>query len=219
MTTLQFITGLLDWLLADPSHIVTAAAALAAATPTPDPASVWGKLYRVLEIFALNVLHAKETGGADASPATVAANAPVFAAQPQPQAPLGGGTVRSLAVGLLALTALGMSACAGKPPATDVFEIRAGYDATVLAPISAYATLPACPATSAPAAAATGAPVCKDARVLAKLVQADSAAKAALDAAETTVRQHPEMDASTAVAAAQNAVTAAQTILATYHIK
>ena len=117
MTTLQFVTGLLDWLLADPSHIVAAAAALAAATPTPDPATVAGKLYRVLEIFALNVLHAKETGGADATAAP-----PVFPRQ---------AGLLVLAAGLAA----GLTACAEDgqltPAAQRAVTVACAVDATV----------------------------------------------------------------------------------------
>jgi hypothetical protein len=205
MTTLQFLNGLLDWLLADPAHVVTAAAALAAVTPTPDPATWQGKAYKVIELFAINVLHAKDPG----IPVTL----PPAAARPQ----IGGAAAAAIA---LLLATLGMSACASKPPTTQVFEIRAGYDAAVLAPMAGYAQLPPCPPTGAPAApSATSAPVCADQEVLDQLRKADTAAKATLDAAETTVRQNPKMDASTAIAAAQNAVAAAQTILATYNIK
>jgi len=62
MTTLDFINQVLDWELADPTHIITTAGAFAALTPTPDPNSPIGKLYKLIEIFALNFLHAKDTG-------------------------------------------------------------------------------------------------------------------------------------------------------------
>ena len=72
MTVLATLQTLADWLLADPSHIVVAAAAIAALTPTPVPNSLGGKLYRVVDIFALNFLHAKEDGApAPAPPAAV----------------------------------------------------------------------------------------------------------------------------------------------------
>jgi hypothetical protein len=201
MTTLQFFTGLLDWLLADPSHIVAAASALAAIIPTPDPATPLGKLYKLVDLFALNVLHAKETGMRPA--------APPAAPPPTPAAP---------ALALLLTAGLALAACADKPPATDVFGIRAGYDAAVLVPMSAYAQLPPCATAPAAPPAAGAAPVCADPNVLAQLAKADTAAKAALDAAEDVVRNHPELDSAAAIAAATDAITAATTILATYNI-
>jgi hypothetical protein len=62
MNTIQFFMSIYNWLMADPSHIVAAASAIAAVTPTPNPASPAGKVYKVLEVFALNFLHAKDTG-------------------------------------------------------------------------------------------------------------------------------------------------------------
>lgn len=62
MNTIQFFTNILNWLLADPSHIVVAASVIAAVTPTPDPNTTVGKVYRVLDTLALNILHAKQTG-------------------------------------------------------------------------------------------------------------------------------------------------------------
>jgi hypothetical protein len=62
MSTTQFILAIINWLQADPSHIVVAASSLAAITPTPSPNTVAGKLYKILEIFALNFLHAKDNG-------------------------------------------------------------------------------------------------------------------------------------------------------------
>ncbi len=117
MTTLQFITGLLDWLLADPSHIVTAAAALAAATPTPDPNTPWGKLYKVLDIFALNFLHAKDSGAVASQPAST------------PSLPQAG--MFLLAAGLAA----GLSACAADgqltPAAQRAVTVACAVDAGV----------------------------------------------------------------------------------------
>ncbi len=203
MTTIQFFTGLLDWLLADPSHIVTAASALAAITPTPDPATPWGKAYRLIDLFALNVLHAKDSGK-PRSPPPPPASAPATSAA----APV---------LALLLTAGLGLAACADTP-ATTVFEIRAGYDAAVLVPMSAYAQLPACPAAANAAPAAGQAPVCADAGVLAQLAKADTAAKAAMDAAEDVVRNHPNLDSAAATAAANDAIAAASAILATYGI-
>lgn len=62
MTTLDFINQVLDWELADPTHIIATAGAFAALTPTPDPNSPLGKIYKIVEIFALNFLNAKDTG-------------------------------------------------------------------------------------------------------------------------------------------------------------
>lgn len=62
MNTIQFFNALLNWLLADPVHLTFAAGAIAALTPTPNPTTVQGKLYRIIDILALNVLHAKDTG-------------------------------------------------------------------------------------------------------------------------------------------------------------
>ena len=42
------------------SGIVTAASAVTALTPTPRDDSVVGKIYRVIELLALNIGHAKD---------------------------------------------------------------------------------------------------------------------------------------------------------------
>jgi len=62
MTTIQFINAILNWLLADPTHTMIAASAIAAITPTPAANTVGGKAYKVLDLLALNFMHAKETG-------------------------------------------------------------------------------------------------------------------------------------------------------------
>ncbi|MGF6643104.1 hypothetical protein [Paraburkholderia sp. GAS82] len=82
MTTSQFLMAVLNWLQGDPSHVVAAAALLNAVIPTPDPRTPVGKVYKALELLALNVLHAKETG---VSPATLADQ--VAAALAQKQSP------------------------------------------------------------------------------------------------------------------------------------
>lgn len=64
MNTMQFVQMILNWLQADPTHVWLAFAALSALTPTPDPNTPLGKLYKVVDVLALNVLHAKETGTA-----------------------------------------------------------------------------------------------------------------------------------------------------------
>ena len=65
MNTVQFITALANWLLADPVHLTFAAGVVAMITPTPNPATWRGKAYKVLDVFALNFLRAKETGKVD----------------------------------------------------------------------------------------------------------------------------------------------------------
>jgi hypothetical protein len=198
MTTFESVTSLLDWLLADPSHIVTAASFLAALIPTPDPRTAWGKVYRLIDLLALNVLRAKETG-------LPAATTPLVPTPPTPASP--GAVAAAMSMAILAA---GLSACAQTPQGT-VFDIRAAYDAAVLVPAANYASLPACPQASGQA--------CADPSAVAQLRKADTAAKAALDAAEDVVRQNPTLDASAAISAAENAVTAVQTILATYNIQ
>jgi len=186
MTTEQFIRTLLDWLLADPSHLVTAASALAALTPTPPTDSVAGKLYKIVDILALNFLHAKEAGApSTGTPPTM----------PPPAA--------------VALAAT-LAACTGQTPAATLFETRAAYDATVLAPLVQYHALAPCPVTSG---------MCKDPDVDRHLILADTDAKVALDAAEDMIRFHPGTDPTALVQDAQNAVTAVQTILINHGVK
>lgn len=62
MNTTQFLMAVLNWLQADPSHALVAASAFAALTPTPSPNTVWGRVYKVIDLLALNFMHAKETG-------------------------------------------------------------------------------------------------------------------------------------------------------------
>lgn len=71
MNTIQFLNAVVNWLLADPVHASVAASAIAAVTPTPSPNSPWGKLYKVLDVLALNVLHAKDTGVPPATKAQI----------------------------------------------------------------------------------------------------------------------------------------------------
>jgi hypothetical protein len=42
------------------TSVVTLASAIAAATPTPKAGTVWAKLYKVIDLFALNVGKAKD---------------------------------------------------------------------------------------------------------------------------------------------------------------
>ncbi|HEY1722539.1 MAG TPA: hypothetical protein VGG27_14950 [Magnetospirillaceae bacterium] len=116
MTTVQFAQSVLDWLLADPTHIVTAASMIAALTPSPNPNSVAGKFYRVVDILALNILRAKDMAGdiTNAAP-LVASNGmsvilPASDVTKGKQAGFSSGmmpTVVMVAVGLVSLAALG----------------------------------------------------------------------------------------------------------------
>lgn len=72
MNTVQFLTAIFNWLQADPTHVVAAAALLNSIIPTPDPATPVGKAYKVLEMLALSFLRAKETGIPAQSPAALA---------------------------------------------------------------------------------------------------------------------------------------------------
>lgn len=196
MTTQNFLSTILDWLLADPSHLVTTASAIAALIPTPASNSILGKLYQIVDILALNVLHAKEQGHSDSGNA----------------APSVAGTLSIIPASVTSavLLTLVLSACADQSPQKDVFEIRAAYDATVLAPMVRYHALPLCGQT---------AKICKDAAIDAQLINADTVALAALNAAETAVRATPGGDVSAVVADAQAAISAAQSILTTHGIQ
>lgn len=72
MNTLQFLMTILNWLQADPTHVVAAAALLNSIIPTPDPTTPAGKFYKVLELLALSFLRAKETGVPSQSAAALA---------------------------------------------------------------------------------------------------------------------------------------------------
>ena len=185
----MLLQSLVDWLLADPTHLVAIASALAAIIPTPAAQSNAGKLFQIVDLLALNVLHAKETGTGGQGGGT----------------PPGGSNPASA----MALTAA-LAACAGQSPAATLFETRAAYDATVLAPLVRYHALPACPT-------ATG--VCKEPDVDRQLILADADAKTALDAAEDVIRFHPGTDPASAVQEAQVAVAAIQTILIQHGVK
>lgn len=62
MPTLQALMLVWSWLMSDWTHPIVAMAGVAALTPTPAPGTIWSKLYRVIDVIALNVLHAKSTG-------------------------------------------------------------------------------------------------------------------------------------------------------------
>jgi hypothetical protein len=106
----------------------------------------------------------------------------------------------------LAFCAL-LTGCAGsfQSPETTVYTIRSGYVVALQGAV-AYESQPRCPAE----------PACSKAEVVDLLRKSDLTAKAALDAAETTVRNHPEIDADFAIEAARNAVSAFQAILPLY---
>lgn len=117
---------------------------------------------------------------------------------------------------ILAATALLLTACAGSSlfsgdnPQKAVFDARGAYG-VLLNGAASYSTLTRCEAPAAPV-------ICSKQAVVDQMRKADIAAKATLDAAEDVVRNHPDMDAGTAVAAATNAVAAFTTIFDTYHI-
>lgn len=54
-----------EFLIALITGIVSAASLLTAGTRTPDPTTILGKVYKVLEFLALNVGRAKDTGTKD----------------------------------------------------------------------------------------------------------------------------------------------------------
>lgn len=113
---------------------------------------------------------------------------------------------------LIAFVILGLVAgCASAvdSPAKAVFQLRSGYVA-VLTVAEGYEGLPRCPETVEK--------LCSDPDVVDVIRKADLTAKDALDAAELTVRSHPEVNAEFAIAAAENAVDAMRSILATYKI-
>lgn len=119
---------------------------------------------------------------------------------------------------LILLAALGlMAGCgqtAGGPvtgsptPADTVFAMRSAYDGAFLAPAANYNELPRCGAGQAPTLSAP----CSRQSIVIALRKDDATAKAALDAAEDITRNHPTLDASAVIAAAQDAIDAATTV-------
>lgn len=74
MTTIEFFTTGYAWLMSDWTHPITAAAAVAALTPTPKPGTWLSKAYKVIDVLAINVLHAKSTGVSSTALAEEVAN-------------------------------------------------------------------------------------------------------------------------------------------------
>ncbi len=186
--------------------IIAAASALDAALPQPAPGSHWLIARKVVSFLAVNVGNASNGKQPDFVTWIVRIAAPVLAAQNggttgntnAPAASGGGATTAALLV--VASLGLGLAACADKPPATVLFETRAAYDASVLAPLVQYHQLPACPA-------ATGV-VCKDPDIDAQLIKADAAASQAGIAADQMLAARQAADAARASVADAAAVVA-----------
>ncbi len=62
MTTPDIFIQGWAWLMNDWTHPIVAAAAITAVTPTPKPGTWLSKAYKVIDVLAINVLHAKSTG-------------------------------------------------------------------------------------------------------------------------------------------------------------
>lgn len=91
-----------------------------------------------------------------------------------------------------------------------VYELRAGYDAAFLAPAAHYAQLPLCLTGHKFTAAAP----CAQRSVVLKLQKADQAVNGALDRLQSFTAAHPTLDARAYIAAAQNAIIEAESLLA-----
>ena len=57
---INYIVANIDTLLATITAVVTAASAVAALTPTPKDDAILGKVYKIVDWFALNIGKAKE---------------------------------------------------------------------------------------------------------------------------------------------------------------
>jgi hypothetical protein len=176
------------------TSIIALASALDAAIPQPSVDSRWHRPRQILSWLAVNLGHARN-----------------IAVPKRPADGAGGGSIVPAVLLLVLLAAaLPLAACASKSADTQLYTIRAGYDATVLAPAVAYARLPRCSdMTPAP---------CSRQEVVDEIRKADTSAAAALDAAEAVVRHHPDLDASAYIDAAQQAAGAVRKILITYDI-
>ena len=62
MTTPELFINAYAWLMSDWAHPIVAAAAFTALTPTPKPDTWLAKAYKVIDVVAINVIHAKSTG-------------------------------------------------------------------------------------------------------------------------------------------------------------
>lgn len=125
----------------------------------------------------------------------------------------------TLAAGFGAI-AIALAGCAGlpnlaglqAPSQKSLYEIRASYDTTFLAPAANYRELPDC----AGGQFALAHP-CSDAAVVAKLRQADARAAAAFDAAQAFALAHPgDLGLKGLIDAANAAATQAIAILQPY---
>lgn len=117
------------------------------------------------------------------------------------------------ALGVLLLLAACASTIPNQSPASRLFAIQADY--TVLVAAGArYNELPRCERYGAPA-------LCSKASAVAEIRKADAVAAGAIGVAQEIVRTpgYDQVTASSAIAAALRAVTALQTILATYDIR
>lgn len=92
---------------------------------------------------------------------------------------------------------------------TTVYQLRALYDATVLAPAANYRRLPLCEAAQPP---------CAERAVIVKLQAADRLAVASLDAAQAFVTANPTLNPLSVISAAQAAVNAMLQLETTYGI-
>lgn len=114
---------------------------------------------------------------------------------------------------LILLAVLLLAACSGqqKPSAANqVFAAWNAYEAALIVAVR-YNELPRCGRPSSP-------PLCSDAAIVAQVRTANGAARAALDAAEKTVRDPTLRDdvKLAAVEGATNAIAALQAILTLY---
>jgi len=94
--------------------------------------------------------------------------------------------------------------------ATSFYKAEAGFTA-ILQAAAAYVGLPRCELPEAPK-------VCSKQAVVDQIRPAANSAQATIMAAEDTIRNHPDVDASFAVSAAQNAAQALSVILSQYSI-
>jgi hypothetical protein len=124
--------------------------------------------------------------------------------------------MRAFRVATLAVLLAGVAGCAGNapalspPPKSGTSQVAAAalaqeYLDKFLTPATAYALSPRCPQ---PAGAA-----CSDPAIIVKLQAAQKSARRALDAAQHFADAAPTADASGALSAARQALTAAEAII------